>query len=103
MFGRFILSGGCFVAGLMYGYLTHLGYQVELAQGSIAQRGYHGFKVPHTWIEVDGEPIEIAYNWPDPEDEATQDPLIAYNLKRNSIYLKDEASIIREKHLFMHI
>ena len=79
------------MAGLMYIYLRHLGYQVKLVQGSMKRelRG-KSVKILHTWIEVERETIEIA--WTHPQAAATKDSLFAYKLKRMSTYLKDEVS-----------
>ena len=90
MFDKFIQTGACLpVAGLMYGYLKHLGFEIDLAQGSIK---VDEFKIPHTWIEVNGEPIETTFTHGEPHDLAAQKLGSTFHIKMDCIYLKDQAS-----------
>ena len=61
MFERFIISNACMaVAGLMHGYLNHLGIDNHLVQG-ITKEEMAEYGIAHVWVEVGGEPVETTF------------------------------------------
>ena len=48
------------VAGLMHGYLKHLGIDNDLVHG-IFKQYTAGYGIAHVWVEVGGEPVETTF------------------------------------------